>query len=188
MENHITGEKNVYRWIKCCSSQCSCLIFAFFFFLRNMSRVNPVTLSDKMSQLERGPLFKSDFRQICSVHRSSELSCTFYPELFPSTILSNHLHYSKIMWSDSTVTPPSPKSKKITKFHSQMGYYIQGQNDSWKCQRNLKKKITWSHTSFINKLMIPCLRITGFHWFSNMLTLFSGSGCDVYCHSNSHQV
>lgn len=105
-----------------------------------MSRVNPVTLSDKMSQLERGPLFKSDFRQICSVHRSSELSCTFYPELFPSTILSNHLHYSKIMWSDSTVTPPSPKSKKITKFHSQMGYYIQGQNDSWKCQRNLKKK------------------------------------------------
>lgn len=138
MENHIT-EKNVYRWIKCCSSQCSCLIFAFF--LRNMSRVNPVTSSDKMSQLEPGPLFKPDFRQPCSLHRSSEVSCTFYPELFPSTILHNHLCYSKIMWSDSIVTPPSPKSKKITKFHSQMGYYTQGQNDSWKCQRTLRKKI-----------------------------------------------
>lgn len=164
-----------------------------------MSRVNPVTSSDKMSQLEPGPLFKPDFRQPCSLHRSSEVSCTFYPELFPSTILHNHLCYSKTMWSDSIVTPSSPKSKKITKFHSQMGYYTQGQNDSWKCQRTLRKKnMTWSHTSSINKkvldellhhiLMIPCLRITGFHWFSNMLTLFSGSGCDVYCHSNSHQV
>lgn len=83
--------RECFQLIKCCPSQSSCLIFAFFFFFqRNKSRVNLLTQSDKMSQLETR-VFKSDFRQAYSLQRSSVLSSILHPDWFPPTMLQKNL-------------------------------------------------------------------------------------------------
>lgn len=56
-----------------------------------------------------------------------------------------------------------------------------------KMSENPEKNMTWSHTSFISKLIIPGLKIIAFLQFANMLIPFNVSGCDIYCHSDSHQ-
>lgn len=62
----------------------------FFFFQRNKSGVNLLTQSDKMSQLETW-VFKSDFRQACSLHRSSVLPGILHPDWFPPTMVQKNL-------------------------------------------------------------------------------------------------
>ena len=144
-----------------------------FFFWRNMSRVNPMTQSDKTSQLETGPLFKPDFRQTCSLHRSSELSCTFYPELFPPTILCNHLcvllRLCDLTQHSYYQGQQSKKRKKLPTFRAKQALLYTLATWLMKMSENPEKNMTWSHTSFIGKLMIPGLRITAFHWLLNTL-------------------
>lgn len=153
-----------------------------------MSRVNPMTQSDKTSQLETGPLFKPDFRQTCSLHRSSELSCTFYPELFPPAILRNHLcvilrlcdltQYSCYLVQQSKNSPTF-----IAKWA--LLYTLA----TWLMKMSENPEKIWLgaiHLLLANWLFLVwgLLHFTDFKIY---FPAFNSSGCDVYCHSNNHQ-
>lgn len=59
-----------------------------------MSGVNLMTRSDKTSQLETVPIFKTDFRQTCRLH-SSALLGILHPDLFLSTMLQKNLGHDQ---------------------------------------------------------------------------------------------
>lgn len=83
----------------------------------------------------------------------------FLSELFPSTILQNHLCVG-VRVCDLTQYSryPVQQSKKSSFIARWASLYT-----LIKMSENPEKNMTRSHTSFISKLMIPGLRIITFH-------------------------
>lgn len=113
----------------------------------------------------------SDRRAVCT--GALELSCTFYPELFPPTILCNHLcvllRLCDLTQHSYYQGQQSKKKKKLPTFIAKQALLYTLATWLMKMSENPEKNMTWSHTSFIGKLMIPGLRITAFHWLLNTL-------------------
>lgn len=82
-------EKNAYRWIKCCSSQHSCLILVFFFFKGTCQGLILWLSLTKWVSWRHGQFSKPDFRQVYSPHRGLKPHALLKPELVlhPSSTL-----------------------------------------------------------------------------------------------------